>query len=645
MTTQRFNLHLSSKVTALMVGFSVILLGFAFSLVFAQNASAHGYIESPASRAYMCKQGENTNCGSVQYEPQSIESIGNFPTTGPADGQITGGGIFKELYEQKSDRWKKVTLQTGLNTFTWKLTAPHATDNWKYYITKANWDPNKPIGRDDIELLCSFDDKGAKPNPSTSHQCNIPADRTGYQLILGVWDIADTPMAFYQVIDANIVSNGTVQGPTVPANVSSTNKTATSVTLTWTASTAPTGIAKYEVYRNSNLVGTSVTNSYVDQELTANTAYVYTVRSVDVAGGKSQTSPAVTITTSADNGGNNGNTNPEWISTKAYVGGEKVQYNGTSYEAKWWTQNEIPGKAQVWKLISDAGQGPTVPTGVHSMKTTYTSVSLMWTASTAPTGITQYEIYSNHILVGTSTTTAYEAIGLSANTSYVFTVKAIDGAGNKSQASSAFTVKTSTDGGTGGNEGNNYPKWDATKAYVGGEKVQYNGASYEAKWWTQNEIPDKAQVWKLISDAGQGPTVPTGVHSMKTTSTSVSLMWTASTAPTGITQYEIYSNHILVGTSTTTAYEAIGLSANTSYVFTVKAIDGAGNKSQASSAFTVKTSTDGGTGGNEGNNYPKWDAKKAYVGGEKVQYNGTSYEAKWWTQNEIPDNAQVWKQI
>ncbi|GAF08318.1 lytic polysaccharide monooxygenase [Paenibacillus pini] len=310
MISQRFNLQLSSKLKVFLVGFSAIILGLLGLTVFSESASAHGYIESPASRAYMCKQGENTNCGAVQYEPQSIEATGNFPTTGPVDGQITGGGIFKELYEQKSDRWKKVTLQTGLNTFTWKLTAAHATENWKYYITKANWNPNKPIGRNDIELLCSFDDKGAKPNPSTSHQCNIPADRTGYQLILGVWDIADTPNAFYQVIDANIVSSGTAQGPTVPANVSSTNKTATSVTLTWTASTAPTGIKNYEVYRNGSLVGTSPTNSYVDQGLTANTAYVYTVRSVDGAGGKSQASPAVTITTSVTGNGNgNGNTN------------------------------------------------------------------------------------------------------------------------------------------------------------------------------------------------------------------------------------------------------------------------------------------------------------------------------------------------
>lgn len=499
MTTQQFNLRLPSKATALMVGVSTFLLGFLFLTVFASSASAHGYIESPSSRAYMCKQGENKNCGAVQYEPQSIEAIGNFPTTGPADGEITGGGIFKELFEQKADRWNKVTLQTGLNTFTWKLTAAHATDNWKYYITKTNWDPNKPVGRDDLELFCSFDDKGAKPNPTTSHQCNIPADHTGYHLILGVWDIADTPNAFYQVIDANIVSGGAVQGPAVPANVSAAGKTATSVTLKWTASA---GSASYEIYRNGVLVGTSTTNSYEDKGLTANTSYSYTVRAVDAAGDKSQASPAVKVTTSAegssgDNGGNN-SAYPEWVSTKVYLGGDKVQFNGAAYEAKWWTQNETPGKALVWKLISDAGQGTTglaAPTGVHSMKTTSSSVSLMWNASE---GAAQYEIYLNHILLGTSALTTYEATGLKAGTSYVFTVAAVNDAGAKSQASAPFTVKTVTEEGGNDHQESIYPQWDAKKAYVGGDRVQYDGVTYEAKWWTYNELPNKADVWKEV---------------------------------------------------------------------------------------------------------------------------------------------------
>lgn len=34
-------------------------------------------------------------------------------------------------------------------------------------------------------------------------ECDVPK-RSGYQIILGIWTIADTGSAFYQVIDVNI---------------------------------------------------------------------------------------------------------------------------------------------------------------------------------------------------------------------------------------------------------------------------------------------------------------------------------------------------------------------------------------------------------------------------------------------------------
>lgn len=37
--------------------------------------------------------------------------------------------------------------------------------------------------------------------------------------------------------------------------------------------------------------------------------------------------------------------------------------------------------------------------------------------------------------------------------------------------------------------------WEASKAYVGGSKVKYQGFEYTAKWWTQGETPGVASVW------------------------------------------------------------------------------------------------------------------------------------------------------
>jgi chitodextrinase len=44
---------------------------------------------------------------------------------------------------------------------------------------------------------------------------------------------------------------------------------------------------------------------------------------------------------------------PAWESSKVYVGGNEASYSGHLYRAKWWTQNETPGRADVW-----ADEGP-----------------------------------------------------------------------------------------------------------------------------------------------------------------------------------------------------------------------------------------------------------------------------------------------
>ncbi|UOY93304.1 lytic polysaccharide monooxygenase [Ectobacillus sp. JY-23] len=314
-----------------------------FSLfVFGKEAAAHGYIQSPASRSLLCQQGQNVNCGQIRYEPQSLEGIGGFPQTGPADGQITGAGHYPELYEQTATRWLKVNLSGGANTFTWKLTAAHRTKEWKYYITKKGWDPNKPIARGDLDAMpfCSFNTGGAAPSSTVSHQCTVPTDRTGYYVILGVWEIFDTSNAFYQAIDVNLSNGGTgePQVPTAPTNVTSTSQTETSIGLGWTASTAANGVKNYAIYRNQQLVATATGTSYTDTGLLANTTYTYAIQAVDYAGNKSALSTALTVKTKDTAT----TTFPAWDPAKAYQAGEIVTYNGVNYQAKWWSKGFKP---------------------------------------------------------------------------------------------------------------------------------------------------------------------------------------------------------------------------------------------------------------------------------------------------------------
>ncbi|MCM3494045.1 lytic polysaccharide monooxygenase [Paenibacillus lactis] len=326
---------------------STMLLMALFMVLFADKAFAHGYVESPASRALLCKQGVNSDCGAIVYEPQSLEAPKGWPAAGPADGKIaSAGGAFPKLGEQSATRWSKVSISPGTTTFKWHLTAPHASASWKYYITKDGWDQNAPLSRASFDLtpFCSINYGGVKPPTDYTSTCNVPA-KSGYHVILAVWEVADTANAFYNVIDVDFGGGNGNPNPSVPAptGLTSPSQTSSSVSLAWTAST---GASSYEVYRNGTLVGTSATTSYNDTGLTAGTSYTYTVVAVSSNGSKSAASAPLSVSTSGSSA-----TYPAWSASTVYLGGDKVSYNGKNYEARWWTLGETPGSAEVWKLL------------------------------------------------------------------------------------------------------------------------------------------------------------------------------------------------------------------------------------------------------------------------------------------------------
>ncbi|WP_329080090.1 fibronectin type III domain-containing protein [Streptosporangium sp. NBC_01469] len=96
-----------------------------------------------------------------------------------------------------------------------------------------------------------------------------------------------------------IGGGGDGQAPTVPGNLVSTAKTATTVTLSWSASTDNVGVAGYQVRRGGTVVATVPNTPYTVTGLTPATAYSFTVVARDAAGNTSGASNAVSVTTSA----------------------------------------------------------------------------------------------------------------------------------------------------------------------------------------------------------------------------------------------------------------------------------------------------------------------------------------------------------
>ena len=87
----------------------------------------------------------------------------------------------------------------------------------------------------------------------------------------------------------------------------------------------------------------------------------------------------------------------------------------------------------------------------------------------------------------------------------------------------------------------------------------------------------------------EAPTAPTNLTSTGKTSTSVSLSWTASTDNVGVTGYDVFTNGNLAGSTTNTSFTVTSLTPSTTYHFTVKAKDAAGNISPASNTLSITT--------------------------------------------------------
>ncbi|MFF2363856.1 glycoside hydrolase family 6 protein [Streptomyces sp. NPDC058122] len=98
----------------------------------------------------------------------------------------------------------------------------------------------------------------------------------------------------------------------------------------------------------------------------------------------------------------------------------------------------------------------------------------------------------------------------------------------------------------------------------------------------------------------QAPTAPGGLTVSSTTSSGVSLSWSASTDNTAVTGYDVYRDGTKVGSATTTSYTDSGLAASTTYSYTVKAKDAAGNVSASSAAVSATTKASSGGGGSTG---------------------------------------------
>ncbi|MFB9203873.1 fibronectin type III domain-containing protein [Nonomuraea spiralis] len=184
-----------------------------------------------------------------------------------------------------------------------------------------------------------------------------------------------------------------------------------------------------------------------------------------------------------------------WAPWTAYATGASVTYNGVDYVAiqghtsqPGWEPPNVPA---LWKQGGGGGDPtpPSVPGNLRSTNVTSTSASLAWDASTDNVGVTGYNVYRGGTQVGTATGTTYTDNGLTASTTYAYTVRARDAAGNLSGVSNTLSVTTPGGNGAPGQPGTVTTtvtdtsialSWGASSGTVTGYRV-YEGATQKAE--------------------------------------------------------------------------------------------------------------------------------------------------------------------
>ncbi|HYR14606.1 MAG TPA: fibronectin type III domain-containing protein, partial [Mycobacterium sp.] len=254
-----------------------------------------------------------------------------------------------------------------------------------------------------------------------------------------------------------------------------------------------------------------------------------------------------------------------------------------------------------------------------------TGANLSWTASTDNVGVTSYVLKRNGVQIAAPTTTTFVDTGLSAATTYTYTVAARDAAGNTSTAASASVTLADTTapsqpasftaapaGATAVNL-----SWGASTDNVGvtGYIVKRNGTQIATPTATsfadtgltaattytytvvardaagnQSTAAGASATTSTLADT-TAPSQPGSFTAAAPGSTGANLSWTASTDNVGVTGYVLKRNGVQIATPTATTFADTGLTAATTYTYTVAARDAAGNTSTAASASVTTAPT------------------------------------------------------
>lgn len=261
--------------------------------------------------------------------------------------------------------------------------------------------------------------------------------------------------------------------PGIPQAVIAQASSATEIDISWSASSDPDGVAKYNIYRNGQFTNATADIEFRDSNVSPNSNYHYWVTAVDTTGRESSTSkwiytqtPAtqkystitpqsrpgapinVTATLQSDGGvsltwspgdnsqqvsGYNVYRNQQYINTtneSHYTDYGSALNDGVEYSIVSFTAGEqysihsasasiANGTVAPPPLESITADKPSIATGLHSSVHSDSSVSLFWNQVDTAEG---YNVYRDNAYIATVYNESFTDQGLAANQNYHYSV-------------------------------------------------------------------------------------------------------------------------------------------------------------------------------------------------------------------------------
>jgi len=432
----------------------------------------------------------------------------------------------------------------------------------------------------------------------------IPA--TSYEYFVRAKDAAGNISEESNTIQINTLPD--TNPPSVPTNLAATNIEQTSFTLAWDASIDDIAVTEYEVFIDSISFGNVLAHltTLEVSGLNPGTTYNLAVTASDAAGNTSAFSTPLQLTTQAPD-----TTSPAppenlaatnitqtaltltWDASTDDTGVTAYEVfvdsasfgiaiaplttlavsglnPGTTYNLAV-TASDAAGNTSAYSIpllvTTEAPDttSPTPPINLAATNITQTALTLTWDASTDNNGVTAYEVFVDSISFGIviAPTTVLEVSGLNPGTTYNLNVSAHDEAGNSSLLSLPLIITT--------------------------------------------VFPDTIP-----------PSPPTNLTASDILKNTLSLSWGASTDNVEVSGYEIFQDQASIGISGNTdlSFPVTGLSASTTYAFTVVAFDAEGNTSGFSDTLMV-TTLDAivYTDINSNNTLVDWTARNLHIAG------------------------------